>query len=389
MSTKVNINDYIKKHPEVPYRVGAKKFGVTYGNYYQRYRTIHGKGIKEMGFSSQPSADEDALKSVEVSTQRDEAKISKRREAQLIEEVKRLRKELEAAQAVAPTTTTIIPIGKHKRSEMAATAVVLASDWHAEEEVLPDTINGLNEFNLQIFDERANRFFQNTAKLIHEKQKALTVETLVMALLGDFISGNIHDENLETGLLAPIQASMMVESKIAAGINLLLKDTDVRLVIPCHAGNHPRLTKKTRFATEVGNALEYWMYHHLAGLFKGNPRVEFRISNGYHSYLNIGEFRIRFHHGHRIRYWGGVGGLTIPVNKAIAEWDKSRPADLDCFGHFHQFLWPGKFFCNGSLIGYNAFALGNKCAFEKPKQAFFLVNHQRNEVHDVCPVWLT
>jgi hypothetical protein len=29
-----------------------------------------------------------------------------------------------------------------------------------------------------------------------------------------------------------------------------------------------------------------------------------------------------------------------------------------------------------------------KAGFEKPRQAFFLVNHSRKEVTDLCPVWL-
>jgi hypothetical protein len=69
--------------------------------------------------------------------------------------------------------------------------------------------------------------------------------------------------------------------------------------------------------------------------------------------LQIYDVTVRFHHGHSIRYAGGVGGIYIPTNKAIAQWNKGRHADLDVFGHFHQLRDGGNFICNGSLIGYN------------------------------------
>lgn len=270
-----------------------------------------------------------------------------------------------------------------------ATAVVLCSDWHSEERVRSRDVNGKNEYTLDIFSERADLFFIHTAKLVKTKQKSIKIHTLVLALLGDYITGNLHEENVETCQLGIMEALMNAQAKLASGIQYLLDNTDVDLVIPCHSGNHARITKKQRHATDADNSLEYVMYHTLAGMFEGNSRVKFLISPSYHSYLDIADFKIRFHHGHDIRYGGGVGGLTIPVNKAIANWNTIETADLDCFGHFHQQFFGGNFICNGSLIGWNAYAVAIKAKYEKPRQAFFLVNHARKEVTDLCPVWVT
>jgi hypothetical protein len=121
------------------------------------------------------------------------------------------------------------------------------------------------------------------------------------------------------------------------------------------------------------------MYAALAAHFRNEPRVEFLVAMGYHSYVELYGKTIRFHHGHAINYGGGVGGITIPVKKAIANWQRGRKADLDCFGHFHQFMDGGTFIANGSMIGYNAFALQIKAEFEKPKQAFFLWDKTRGK----------
>jgi hypothetical protein len=91
----------------------------------------------------------------------------------------------------------------------------------------------------------------------------------------------------------------------------------------------------------------------------------------------IGRRQIRFHHGHAINYQGGIGGIFIPAFKAISQWDKARPVDLDLFGHFHQCKDGGKFLSNGSLIGFNAYALSIKADYEEPKQQLFMIDKNR------------
>ena len=135
------------------------------------------------------------------------------------------------------------------------------------------------------------------------------------------------------------------------------------------------------------------MYHSLASHFKNEERVTFRIAEGYHSFINCYGYNLRFHHGHNTRYLGGVGGLTIPLNKAIAQWNSGVPsrlvADMDIQGHYHTFLDTGMggFICNGSLIGYNAFAKSIKARYERPSQTFFVIDKKRGKTF-VCPILL-
>jgi hypothetical protein len=131
------------------------------------------------------------------------------------------------------------------------------------------------------------------------------------------------------------------------------------------------------------------MYHMLARHFLKNQRVKFIIPTSYHSFVDINGYVIRFHHGHAIRYGGGIGGIFVPTFKAISQWDKARHADLDVFGHFHQVKDGTKFLTNGSLIGWNEYANFIKADFEKPKQIFFIIDHNRKEKTVTCPIFLT
>lgn len=376
----MNINTYIKENPTVDYATGSQVCGISANAYRCRYTRIHGRGFTAMSDSGSDTVIQDIERGKEV---RDFAKTKgKLEEAKNI--IEHQQKQIDVVKKLQDVSYYEITPRKSKESE--ATAVVLASDWHYEEDVRGDAVDGLNEFDREIGRKRIETFFVSVSRLIASKQKSITVNNLILALLGDFITGNIHEE-IDTNL-DPGEALLEVASHIGSGIRYLLKTTSVDIVVPCHSGNHGRATKTVHQGNEHANSFEYLMYHFLGGEFKNEKRVKFVIAKGYHSYIDVSGFKIRFHHGHNLKYNGGVGGIFIPTRKAIAQWNKARPVDLDCFGHFHQLLYGGNFVCNGCLIGYNAFALSIKADFEKPKQAFFLVNHDRKEVTDFSPVWL-
>ena len=272
-------------------------------------------------------------------------------------------------------TYTIAPQFKSSTSE--ATPVIVASDWHVEERVGAE-VGGLNRYSPEIATQRATEFFQRSLRLMRLLNQDVTITTAVLALLGDFITGNIHgEENAEKNELMPNHAIVFAQNLIISGIEFLLNHTNYSFVIPCHSGNHARTTLKSRFGAENGHSLEYLMYLHLAAYFRNEKRIQFIIPEGYHSYLDIYDTTLRFHHGHAIKYGGGVGGIFIPTYKAISQWDKGRKADIDIFGHFHQSKDGANFLCNGSLIGYNAYALSIKADYERPQQTMFLLDKKR------------
>jgi hypothetical protein len=275
------------------------------------------------------------------------------------------------------TTYRIEP--KESSGTSEGTPIIVASDWHSEEIVRPAQVSGLNEFNLDIADRRITRFFQSSLNLIkNHLNPGIKIHNVVLALLGDFITNDIHDaENAESNALLPVDAIIWVQNRIIAGIDFLLDNSPYTFIVPCKVGNHSRTTKKTRFGSEAGHSLESLMYVHLAGYYRNEPRIKFVIDDGYHTYLDIYDQTIRFHHGHAIKYQGGIGGLFIPAYKAVSQWTKARHADLDIFGHFHQSKDGGNFICNGSLIGYNSFALSIKADYEPPKQQLILIDKKR------------
>lgn len=293
----------------------------------------------------------------------------------------------EFSQAVTSSNKiTIQPFLDEGESESVAVAVL--SDWHYEENIKAESVNGLNEFNTTIADQRINACFSNLAKLIHQFRNGTEINTMVIALLGDFITNSIHEELMEVNEMQPMEATVAIYNHLVAGIDFLLEEfPDMDFKAVCKVGNHSRTTKRVHVSTESGNSLEYLLYYFLATEYKDNDRIQFVLEKNYLTYVTVYGYTIRFHHGHNIRYAGGVGGITIPVNKAIAQWDKSRHADIDVFGHFHQTTIGKTFICNGSLIGYSPYALSIKAEYEKPSQTLFLVEKDHGRTI-IAPIFL-
>ncbi|MBT7350125.1 hypothetical protein HN803_05020 [candidate division WWE3 bacterium] len=181
---------------------------------------------------------------------------------------------------------------------------------------------------------------------------------------------------MESNECSPTLAMLRAQEYITWGIEYILKNTELNeIIIPCCYGNHGRTTQRRRVSTGYSNSFEWAMYKNLEKIYEDHEQVEFIVATGSHVYLEIFDnYTIRFHHGDDIRYYGGVGGLTIPLNKAIAGWDTVKKADLTVIGHFHQLTDIGNAVVNGSLIGFGPYALSIKAPYEPAQQAFFLIH---------------
>jgi hypothetical protein len=324
--------------------------------------------------------DEQVKSDREIQRIKEKLSNSEKKYKKLLKTVELVEKERDAAACIKEATSSFTIEPHHSSRISEATAVLVASDWHVEEIVKKEAVNGLNEYSLSIAKERGTKFFSHGSRLIHIMGKDIKITKIVLALLGDFITNDIHDEMPESNQLAPTEAVIFAKEIIISGIKFLLKEhPGVEIECVCHSGNHARTTPKCHGQFEHGHSLEYLMYNSLSEDFQDKKNVNFIIPSSYHSYANIYGLTVRFHHGHAIRYWGGVGGITIPVNKAIKQWNDSKHADLDVFGHFHQYLDGGRFVANGSMIGYNAYAIRVKASYERPQQAFFLIDKKRGK----------
>lgn len=270
----------------------------------------------------------------------------------------------------------IEPIVSQSKSE--ACPVIMLSDWHFEERIDPATINGLNEYTLDIAAHRWNKCIQNSGKLIHKERHSSDIKQVIIWLGGDFITGYIHEELEESNYLSPTQAVRFAKERIISALKFYEQHGRFdRIIVVCNYGNHGRTNKKPRVSTGYKNSYEWMMYKDIEDYFDGNKKFQFVVPNGLFAYVDIYGFMNRFWHGDTIQYGGGIGGLTVPLIKAIGRYNSTIKCDFNFMGHYHQLFEATKdCMVNGSGIGYSAYAQRIGASFERPQQGFKVIDQK-------------
>lgn len=273
-----------------------------------------------------------------------------------------------------PKNPESISISLRERSEREAVPVIVASDWHIEETVTKLITNGKNEYNLDIAENSIKQFFSNAIYMINREKRDIKINTVVLAILGDIINGVLRDEDLQNNSVTSIDALTIARSLIYSGIKKMAIETGCNIKVICTVGNHGRITEKIFPSNQVHNSLEYLMYKTLERDFRDNPNVDVSVAESYYYIQEIFGMRIRFHHGHIFKFNGGIGGLSVPVLRKIAQMNLTEKADLDVCGHFHSTQIMPNALLNGSIVGANGYSMSLGLPFEPPRQLFFLID---------------
>lgn len=276
---------------------------------------------------------------------------------------------------------------KSKTNKSEAVPVVLFSDWHIEKTVKPESVNYRNFYTLDEAERTVKELFKNALYLVNKESKFTHISQMIVGLLGDLMDGYIHEENLMVNSLSPIESSIKLLNILESGFQYLLDNSDLNIVVPCVYGNHSRNTDKMMFSCGYKTNYEYLVYSILAQKFQNNKRISFIIPKSSETIVNVLGHKIRFYHGFNIKFNGGIGGITIPLNKAIARANTFETVDLDCLGHFHTYHTSNNFIINGSAIGFDSYAMQNKLPFEEPSQTFFLMDKD-NKRTVTAPIYI-
>ena len=262
-----------------------------------------------------------------------------------------------------------------------AAALWLASDWHVGATVDPRTVNGLNEFHPDIAEKRVKNFFANGLKLVRKERQNVTIDTLVLWLGGDLLENYLRAENLESNSMSPVQEALFAKSLIMGGLEMLKADGGFkRIIVPCSYGNHGRTTEKKQITTGHKNSYEWALYKELERTYQNDPVIQIQVADGIFNYVDVYGRLLCFSHGDHTKYGGGLGGISIPLVKAVHRANTTRRAYLHAFGHYHQWMpyaASNGFMVNGSILGINAYALSIGASPEPPVQGFALIDADR------------
>ena len=312
---------------------------------------------------------------IESTKKKDNLENLKRQNKSLLKELEKKNLVIEAYEQ---RPRKLSPIKEDKTIKKGqGTVLTLLSDIHPDNLITLESTNGINQNAPEISAIRIENYFTNLLKLVRNNRQDIILDNLLIGMLGDLIHGFIHEEYLRTNTMTPPEATIFIIEQLTKGFNYILKYglfKDITCI--CKIGNHSRTTDKVYSQEEARLSYEWVIYHTLAKQF---PQIKFSIDNAYFTYFQVYDKTIRFHHGHNIKYNGGVGGIYVPLMRYRLKVNQQKKADLDCMGHWHTSDWlrNANTLLNGSICGIDAWALGKGFEPEPPMQQFLIISAEK------------
>jgi hypothetical protein len=282
-------------------------------------------------------------------------------------------------------------IKKPKGKTFAGVPTLFASDWHWGEIVDPNQINGVNDYNIKIAQNRAKVMVEKSIDLLKNHIAHTDYPGIVFVLGGDMVSGDIHEELMATNQMEIMPTVLDLFGVLTWCINTLA-DEFGQVFIPCVSGNHGRNTHKIRAKGRNFTSFDWLLYQFLAKRFEGDKRIQFHIPDGSDAYYSIYGHRYLLTHGDQFRGGDGVIGALGPIIRGDHR-KRSRNSQIDMqydtmlLGHWHQLIQLERLIVNGSLKGYDEYAYTNNFGFEPPRQALWLT-HPEHGLTFSMPVYV-
>lgn len=261
-----------------------------------------------------------------------------------------------------------------KKGDKSATVCTMLSDLHLDEVVNPDEVGGFNAYDRGIAEQRMERFFAGTVKLARDYLSGVSYSGCVLMLGGDLVSGDIHEELVETNEGTTLETVLYWTERIAAGIGVLA-DEFGNVHIPAVVGNHGRRTRKPRAKRRARDNIDWFIAQLLAKQFAQDKRVTFDIPDGTDTLVTVYDTTFLLTHGDQVGGGGGIGGIWPPLMRMVARKRTRYEFDTLVCGHWHQLIMAptAGLVVNGSLKGFDEYAAVSNFVPERAQQAMWLV----------------
>jgi predicted phosphodiesterase len=262
------------------------------------------------------------------------------------------------------------------------TMFALISDAHYGETVDMD-IFGI-QYNMEIAERRIKYLTQKIIRFREIKSAEYPINKIVVAFLGDMISGNIHEELAESNE-SPVSDQLVRMAHIMVDVIGSLSEVFPEVEVIVMPGNHPRLSKKPRHKRKYDN-LEYIMGEMVKAIVKPIENVEVIVPKDLIYIHDIMGHKVGMTHGdgYKSTSFAGIPFYGLARKRAAFQEglkELGMPlVDMLVMGHFHQLLWwPGRgcdLIVNGSIKGPDEYAFDTMHAGDEAQQALITMNRK-------------
>ena len=261
-----------------------------------------------------------------------------------------------AQQAKLPKQVSL-PISKG-HSEIAA---LVFSDWHISETVRPQDVNSLGSYNSMIAANRVNEVVRSAKNIVKLHQSLYKIDKLWIPMIGDFISGSIHQELSDSNDLSDPAATVLAAHLMYMAV-MELKELGIPIQIDCAVGNHPRMTPTMPTKRQTETNLDWLAYEMLAGMLGNDKQVTVNIHTGQITMVKHYDWNYVIEHGYGIKH--GQEEAAEDRIRAMFDTPSYRAAhpefksglDMLVIGDQHRPKHLAHTIVNGALVGWSELA---------------------------------
>ena len=153
------------------------------------------------------------------------------------------------------------------KAEHSQTVIAPLTDTHIGEYINEKQMIGMNKYDMELFNKRLYGWANQLLALVNYRRNIANIDTLIIPMLGDMISGDIHDElarsNVENNMMQMLKGAYLISQAI-----LLLAPHFKEIKIPCVVGNHGRMSYKPVMKNRVTTDWDYMLYQWIAAFLK-------------------------------------------------------------------------------------------------------------------------
>jgi len=292
------------------------------------------------------------------------------------------------------------PTGKIKGNSVQSMIAPL-TDTHIGDNVELEEMMGLNEYNIDIFNKRLYGWANQVITLAELRRNSAEVGELIVPMLGDMISGDIHEELARTNNDHCMGQMIRGANLISQALMLIAPHFD-KVRVPCVVGNHGRMTRKPPMKNKYMD-WDYMLYQWISVFCQDQKNIEFHIPKTFMTTINVCNRNILLAHGDFIN-GGGSGtsinrgvsnmrnvlsfrkGLKEELNHIQDNSLESIPDNYDSalLGHFHRIdeidIGTGAVHICGCMKGGDEFAMQRVQAINKPRQLVLYYHPKYGEI---------
>lgn len=275
-----------------------------------------------------------------------------------------------------------------------AVGLIHTSDWHAGEVVNGDEIGGLNSYDPDVFRRRIRRMFSAAIEILPRWAADCDLRGVVLAVNGDLISGDIHDELKRTNAITAHEQVYLAADEACAGIRRL-RDAFGKVMAVFTSGNHGRTTDKSHAKRNAALSYDAMIGEMVRRHFEGDDAVTVIVAGGPDAVYSLLGWNVLQTHGDAMGSGGGMGfaGPSLPITRGAkkVQWQAAlteQRYNVMLTAHYHTRSNPyGDVYGNGSIVGYNEYANRIRAGFEAPQQWLLLI-HEAWCVREQCSLKL-